>query len=783
LRVLPYIVLTLCMPVLLAAQPSPDFHPPVITFSVEGGFMNFPIDLRLLAADADIYYTTNGNQPSRHAKRYDGPIRITETTVVRAVAYQNGQRSDFVSQTYFIDEPISNLPVVSIGISPYILFDPAQGLFMQGSHADPSSTRKSGANFWSRQEVTANIELYESDGRQVYNSLSGLRLFGGMSRLFPQKSLALVARSNYGQKRIEHPVFGPDKEDAFKFLILRNSGSDFGRSHLRDALITTIVEDWELDIQAYRPSHVYINGDYWGIYNIREKINRYFLASHHDVDKDSLDLLEHYMTLKRGSRRPYQRLLSYMHEHDLSDPVHYAYVRRQIDVDNFMDYHIAQIFFDNRDAGGNIRFWRPQTEHGQWRWILYDTDWGMGLHHSDAATFNSLAFHTEADGPSWPNPPWSTFLLRSMLESDAFRTGFINRFADRLNTDLQPPDMESDLEQMYQLIRPEMPRHLDRWRLSEHRWNADIERIRTFLRDRPAYMWEHLAEAFNTGPRRPVELEATVGGRIELNKNIEVRQHTFRGSYFANIPITLQAVPNYGYRFSHWEGLDYKGESHELYLRLDKEGGIRLKAIFEPYDHPLAGSLIINEIAPNNKKSDDWIELYNATDQRLPLRGFILRDAKGHEFAFPNQAYIGPKDYLVICEDRKAFKAEFPRTYNVIGDFEWGVNKHRETLELFTADGAMIDSVAYELPPTDSLFSYDLLLPRLNNADPENWRVLSGLGSPNAPNPYYVESSIRQRQNLWMQIGFGAAVLLVGAMLLIWRPYTPQQTFRYPDRH
>jgi len=743
---------------------------PVITFSQEGGFYDAPLAITLYAPDARIYYTTNGNQPSRRSTPYRGPIDITETTVLRAIAYRDSQRSEYVAQTYFIGELPTKMPVVSIGISPYILFDSKKGLFLQGSNADTSRESRPGANYWSRREVTAHVEIYESNGQQVHNSRSGFRLFGGMSRLFPQKSIAIVARSGYGEKRIRHEVFGPEGKKKFKFLILRNSGSDWGKSHLRDAFITSTVANWELDLQDYRPAHVYINGSYWGIYNIREKINRYFLASHHDVDKDSLDLIEHYLTLKRGSSKHYQRLLTYLRENDLSDPVHYAHVRRQMDIQNYMDYQIAQIYFDNRDAGGNIRFWRPQTADGKWRWILYDTDWGMALHHKDAATYNSLAFHTEPDGPRWPNPPWSTFILRSLLENDAFRAAFINRFADRMNTDLQSDYMLYRLETMYQHLRPEMHRHLDRWRLSENRWESEMDHIRGFIRERPQHMWQHLQEAYQTGPRRAVQLSATAGGKVILNKNLEISSRPFFGTYFERIPITLQAIPNYGYRFSHWEGLDYDGRSDALFLRVDEQG-LNLKAVFEPYQHPMAGQLIINEVAPNNKDSEDWLELYNATDQRVNLGDYILRDKKNNEFRLPAHAWIGPKDYLVICEDAQHFKETFPRAYNVIGNTGFGINKHQERLELFAADGAMIDSVGYRIPPTDSIFSLDLLLPRLDNGDAENWRQLVGEGSPNAPNPYYVASNIRQRQTLWMQIGLAFAVILLCVLLLVFRPY------------
>ena len=326
-----------------------------LEFSIEGGFYQTGLQLQLFSPGAAIYYTTNGNTPSKRSNRYKRPIDISSTTVIRAVAYAGGKKSRIKGHTYFIKEPFSTLPVVSIGISPYLLFDPEKGLFMQGNNVVDSIWTKPGANFWSRKEVSCNVEIFEDNGACVYNSQSGFRLFGGMSRLFPQKSMTIVARKRFGEGRIKHKIFGKGSPKSYKFLVLRNSGSDFGKSHFRDALMTSLLDDWDLEKQHYRPAHVYINGKYWGIYNIREKVNRYFIADYHDVDKDSIDLLEHYMIRKRGSRRHYQRLLSFLRSNDLNDPANYAYVQGLMEVDNFMDYQIAQIYFHNQHAGGNIK--------------------------------------------------------------------------------------------------------------------------------------------------------------------------------------------------------------------------------------------------------------------------------------------------------------------------------------------------------------------------------------------------------------------------------------------
>ena len=293
--------------------------PPVeVSFSLEGGFYPHGVDVSLFSPGATIYFSTDGREPGANSYRYKQTIGIHQTTTIRAIAvHKDGRKSEIYNHTYFIDEPLTKLPVVSVGISPSVLFHPYHGLFMLGGNAVDTLWKKPGANFWSKKEVPASVEIFESDGRCVYRSLAGFRLFGGMSRLFPQKSIAIVARERYGQKRIRHDLFGKGAPDKFKFLVLRNSGSDFGKTHFRDALMTSLVSNWDMDKQAYRPAHVYINGNYWGIYNIREKVNRFFIDSHHDeVDNDSIDLIEHRFTRKKGSIRHYRQMLDFLENNE-----------------------------------------------------------------------------------------------------------------------------------------------------------------------------------------------------------------------------------------------------------------------------------------------------------------------------------------------------------------------------------------------------------------------------------------------------------------------------------
>lgn len=758
MRFLPSILFFIVFWASLSAQEQDTLQ---VHFDLPGGFYSGHQQLSMRAPGATaIYYTLDGTLPSPKSQPYHGPFILDETAVVRAVAYANDLKGRYYGQTYFIDEPSTDFPVVSIGVHPSLLFHPEKGIFVQGGEVVDSVWYKPGANFWTRQEYAVHMEYFDADGNMAYNNRTGMRLFGGMSRLFPQKSLVLIARKRYGQARFRYPFFGPDRPKTYKFLVLRNSGSDFGKSHFRDAFMTTLVKDWGLETQAFQPAHVYINGTYWGVYNIREKVNRYFIESHaEDVDRDSIDLLEHYLVRKRGSRRHYQEMLDFLERYDLSIDDNLGHLSTLMEVDNFLQYEIAQIYFDNRDAGGNIKYWRPATEEGRWRWILYDTDWGFGLHDATAYRHNSITFHTNPNGPHWPNPPWSTYLLRKLLENDGFRLRFINRFADHLNTTLSAERATALVDSFYFLYRQEIPRHLQRWRLSQDRWEEQVKVMREFARKRPTYIQDEIMDVFGAGPVRSVAVSATAGGRVQLNDYLKVS--TLEGEYFANVPIKIRAVPAYGYRFVGWEDGTIERE-REIDLRRDRRYTFR--ALFEPFQHPLQDLVMINELCPKSKETDDWIELYNRSEETVNLEGWILTDQR-NEFIFPDVTLL-PNDYLVICKDASKFRTSFAEAYNVIGGLGFGLNKRGEVLGLYAPEGAAVDSFAYELPPIDTAFTLSLLLPDLDNADTENWELREGLGTPNSANPYLLSSNVRVAQSQWLQIGLAAGVFLLSLILL-----------------
>lgn len=742
-----------------------------IIFSEVGGKYNGEIELSLSGElGSKIYFTTDGTRPSStSSERYRSPIKIQKTTVIRAISYLGRQRGRIHTETYLINEK-TNYPIVSIAIAPEIFFDKTTGWFNAGPNAE-SQYPFVGANFWSRNEVGANVEIFETDGRKVFNSRAGIRLFGGMSRVFPQKSLAISCREAYGDSRIRHQIFPNKKQDSYKHIVLRNAGSDWGKTHARDAIITSLLEEIDVSKQAYRPALVFINGSYWGIYNIREKVNRHYLEYEFGINRDSLDLIEHERSVKVGGIEHYDNLQEFMATNDLSIAENYEYVKTQMDVENFMIHHIVQIYIDNQDGGGNIKFWRPHLPNGRWRWILYDTDWGFGLQDEAAYQNNSLEFHTATNGPIWPNPPWSTFMLRQLLKNEEFRNAFVLKFSDYMNTIFKTENVIAHIDENQNYLKPEIKRHVERWDLDYRNWLKHTERMREFARKRPDYMRNFIGEMFDTGDLVSVEIEVNEGGYINLNNNIDFKERKLEGLYFDNQPIVLRAIPKRGYQFSHWEGI--RAVVKDRLLRLDlTQNAYSIKAVFVPSTTDYRGKVVINEISANNFRTGDWIELYNNTNKEVDLTDWILRDSK-HDFIIPS-GKIKPKGYVVLCQSVSAFRKVFPEKRNIIGDFAFGLDKSSETLMLYSVDNALIDKMVYELSDMQSAFTLSLKLPEEDNTVLTNWDVMMGLGTPGMANPTYVEfleKEGKQQQRLLTSGGL-AAILVFGLGLWLWRRKT-----------
>lgn len=742
----------------------------------EAGFYKTGMAVELVSSNnsATIYYTTNGSRPTLQSKRYQGAILVDSTTIIKALAVHNTLKSAVLTGSYFIDEDSITLPVLSLSIQPYVLFDPVKGLFKRGPRASPRFPHK-GANYYSRKEYPCYVEIFETDKERVFDGDLGFKIFGGMSRIFPQKSFSLYAsKSRHGNKYIRHRVFPQKKQKKYKRLVMRNSGSDFGETHFRDALITSFGKDIGLEVQAYRPAVVFINGEYWGIYNFREKLTRHYLVENFGYHKDSVNLVEHRKSVQAGSRKTYDAMRMFMRKNSLANQENFDYINTQMDVENFMEYEILQIYIDNQDAGGNIKFWRPMEEGGRWRWILFDTDFGLGHYGRYGFRNNSLAFHTRPDGPGWPNPPWSTLNLRSLLQNKNFEAAFVSRFLDRLNTTFDSTSIIPRIDEMASVILPELPRHWGRWDLTSKRWHKEVDRMKEFVKKRPEYMRSFLKERFpQFGREVLLNVQIDSCGTVELNEVVQINK-AFKGIYFQKLPVTVKAKPYFGCQFSHWEMDNERIDGKELSIRFS-DTLHTLKAIFVRGEHPAVHQMIINEISCADSASGDWIEFYNNSDKDLDISNWKIISNNKDIFTFPSSASIKAKDYIVVCKNERRFQKAFPSCKNFIGGLPFGLSSNKDVVMLYDNAYNPVDSIGYNFPK-DSVGLVQTIVLRdfhLDNNEIKSWKKLQRSGSPASVNPDYIKIKEQKEWERFLDYvkigGITAAifVLIVAAYIMV----------------
>jgi len=524
---------------------------------------------------------------------------VFKGTVVRTKAVKEGiLSSETVTHTYFITPEEVNrysIPVVSISLDEAMFFDYDNGIYVAGKDFDDWRTENpeadalwSDANYKRTGQITekkANLSFFEN-GNEILNQNIGLRINGNFSRISPNKSLRLYARSEYGSGSFNHSFFEDSSYSSFKRLILRNSGNDFSSTYFRDAFVQRTVTHMRFETQAYQPVITFLNGEYWGILNIRERFDRHYFERVFAIADGDLDFLEYNgFIVEEGDYLHYAAMFNFIENNDLQDTANYDYVKTQMDTDNFIDHFIANIYARNTDwPHNNIEFWRKRTaqyepdapngQDGRWRWLLKDTDFGFGgSSESQSYEHNTLAFATSTGGDEATNPEWSTLLFRKLLENNSFKNNFINRFADMLNTTYLPERVVGTINEMTNGIEAEISEHGFRWSSigSIGQWQANIQVMIDFSNERPAYQTNHILEQFDIDST--VAAQLTVSGEdhgyVKINTieilattpGVQESPYPWNGSYFKGIPLNVTAIARPGYVFSHWSGASISPEN------------------------------------------------------------------------------------------------------------------------------------------------------------------------------------------------------------------------------
>jgi len=508
---------------------------------------------------------------------------VFKGTVIKAAVFsENGEMLSGISvQSYFVSEDIftryGDLPIVSIVTDADNFFDDETGIY--------TNYNESGSD-WERPVY---FEMFETDGTSVIAQDMGVRINGGTTRSLTQKALRFYAKSSYDEESptIEYEIFdglttsySNDPLTTFKRIILRSSGNDNSSTLFRDALMQSLVSNLNVDTQASRSCIAFLNGEFWGIYNIRERYDDYYFANHYDIDTGNVAILE----ISSGSSTPeinegeesdleyYNEMIEFFNNNSMTDEANYLKAQEYMDIDNLIDYYIANIYSGNTDwpANNNV-FWRYKTGNGgydetaEWymdgrfRWVIKDMDWGFGLMGQAGSDTLSHAMNDSSSSTDGGNrgggftSAESTLLFRKLLENEEFKARFINRFCDVMNTDYEINTVSASINEMKTEMEDAIPEQSNRYPSSVsgyESWENNVNTMIEFAQQRTGYVQGFLQSKFSLADVVAITLKTDGNkGYIRIN-DTDITTATrgitdissWNGSYFAGTTQTVTAV-------------------------------------------------------------------------------------------------------------------------------------------------------------------------------------------------------------------------------------------------
>ena len=589
----------------------------LITIEDRSNEPNILSEIRTTVDNEDEHWTDQWITPSGLVKK--------ATTIRCKVMKPNHLDSEELYLTYFVgnefETSYAGIPVVSLITNPQGYFDDYEGIYVPGRDGNGNQiTVSTDAHYQENWERDTFLQLWEADRNEGFTTKCLSEIHGSASARLMRKGLRMGFKGAYND--LNYSLFDSDISETYNSILLRASGQDAQHTLFRDGVGQLIFERQGLGTSPFKPAILFINGEYWGIHNFRERSDEEYAERLYGVDIDEMDFLENSGSAnpeeRVGTRTQYSSILNYVKNNDINISENYQDISEMIDIQNYINYYIAEIFVANSDwPSYNVRMWRHKTElsnpgvyfnpdsinpyeDGRFRWMIYDLDQALGRFHN----YNSNTLQSAGIVGSWND---NFFLLFRKLigatdangnpvidsnglysnGSEEFRQEFINTFCDALNTYLLPERTTELVTSTQNIYSPFMAEHIERWGFPADvsTWNSYVSGVNDFLNNRPAVLRTQLANKFNLdlgSSSLTITINDSQMGFVTLNSlNIgddsNYASAPFTGQYFNGIPQKITAIANPGYRFVGWNGI--RDNENELTLILSENTSIT--AIFE----------------------------------------------------------------------------------------------------------------------------------------------------------------------------------------------------------
>ena len=533
------------------------------TFDIQPGRYQGSVTFTLTSTGENevIRYTTNGSTPTNSSPLYTAPVTLNATTVVRARTFSSDPTilPGFIeTNTYFINEN-STLPVFSFA-------------------GDANLSQLFGGNDSLRP--LAHFEYFENDGTFIDENLGDFDKHGNDSWNYPQRGVDFVSRDDHGYKRrLEHQFFETSNRTRFSRLMVKAGASDnypfeADGAHIRDPFIQTLSQKIGLDLDERSSTHIslFVNGAYWGVYDLREKVDDNDYTDHYygqDHTFNGSDVYLQYIKTWGGTEAEFGNapaisdwtsLVQYVQDNNMGEAQHFDYVNSQLNINSLIDYFVINSFVVSRDwLNYNTGWWRgldPSGEAQKWRYTLWDMDAALGHYINFTGMPDVSATADPCQVENLNVGDGHTQTLRKLIqENPAARQMYVTRYADLLNTHLSCENILQLYDEMIAVIAPEMPRQIARWGGNMTQWQTNVADAREFLSTRCAYLMNTgIGECYNlTGPfATTFNVQPANTGRIKMNSEW-LASYPFQAQVFGNIETLLKAEANSGFVFSHWE--------------------------------------------------------------------------------------------------------------------------------------------------------------------------------------------------------------------------------------